>query len=95
VEIQTDVTGNNVEGYKLAERHAHSWFFVNYDRSFGVQHMNPAIVAQIAVGLTQDAIEAGNLDPYWLECPHPQISLVRPSPGNQPYGNGADLGVRF
>jgi hypothetical protein len=75
LEIQTTASGNNREGYKAAERHAHSWFFVNYDANFGVQELDPVSGAKIAVGLTERAIKAGYLNRAWLECPHPVITV--------------------
>jgi hypothetical protein len=73
VTIQTSATGNDREGYKTAERHAHAWFFVNYERNF--QRLNPETKAKIAVEMTELLIEAGDMDRTWLECSHPAIAL--------------------
>jgi hypothetical protein len=73
VTIQTTAAGNDREGYKTAERHAHSWFFVNYDRNF--QRLDSEAKAEIALEMIEDLIEAGDLDRAWLECSHPAIAL--------------------
>jgi hypothetical protein len=69
--IQTTATGNDANGYKAAERQAHSWFFANYDP------INPDMAVEertiLALEITEHGLLAGRVSEHWLDCPHPLI----------------------
>jgi hypothetical protein len=84
IAVATDVMDNSFEGYKAAELLAKQWFFSNYDRNAKKRLKSGRTVASIA----EEAVLIGYLDPYWLECPHPQIGL-----GSKVFSFGHHTGI--
>src|ERR1017187_2061108 len=72
VVIQTTATGNNREGYKAAERDAHSWFFANYDPLFPKANTK---TRTLLTPITTDlGLSSGRISEEWLASSHPVIT---------------------
>jgi hypothetical protein len=71
VELQTTSTGDDLAGYELAEREAHSWFFAIYDPI--APGMNIHEATEWALDTTELGLSCGKLREEWLSCPHPVI----------------------
>ena len=72
VVIQTTATGNNREGYKAAEREAHSWFFANYNPIF--PEANTKTRTHLTPITTDLGLSSGRITEEWLASSHPVIT---------------------
>lgn len=71
VVLQTTATGNDQEGYKTAERQAHSWFFSNYHPMFPNAD---AKTCTLLTPITTDlGLSSGRITEEWLASHHPVI----------------------
>jgi hypothetical protein len=71
VVLQTTATGNNREGYKAAEREAHSWFFANYNPIF--PEANTKTRTHLTPITTDLGLSSGRITEEWLASSHPVI----------------------
>lgn len=71
IALQTTATGNDRDGYRVAEREAHSWFFAIYDPIF--PGMDIEEQTECALYTTELGLSSGRISEEWLSCHHPVI----------------------
>jgi hypothetical protein len=84
LEIETDVKGDGLEGYRAAERAAKEWFFLNYDQHFkNLSSMytthDPEFRAMYNLHRPSES---------WFEARHPRIKS-----GGKVFGFGHHTGI--